>query len=268
MNEALKQSFIESVRNKTASKTRELLAANPSLVENIDATWFWFDGTALIEAAGRHDRETVDALLDFGADINAKSGWWAGGFSAMHHVAGSMVAFNEEFAQYLLSRGATLDAWGAAGLNKVDDLHKILHKTPEVVNEHGPDGMSPLHYSATRFVADTILDHGADINFKDNDHLGTPAQWLVRARPKVAQHLVDRGAEGDVLLYAALGDLNRVKAEVEADPSCLKAQTTDRNAPGGYVLAYTMGGELNALQVAERFEQTAVADYLKTVSAS
>jgi hypothetical protein len=39
-----------------------------------------FEMPAIVVAAHRDDRQTVDALLEAGADINARSRWWAGGF--------------------------------------------------------------------------------------------------------------------------------------------------------------------------------------------
>ena len=38
---------------------------------------------ALIAAVHRENREMIDALLGAGANINARSRWWAGGFGVL-----------------------------------------------------------------------------------------------------------------------------------------------------------------------------------------
>jgi len=50
-----------------------------------------------------------------------------------------------------------------------------------------------------------LLDHGARINARDEDHTSTPAQWLIGEWPEVARFLLERGAKGDIFLAAALG---------------------------------------------------------------
>jgi hypothetical protein len=56
-------------------------------------------------------------------------------------------------------------------------------------------------------VAALLLDHGARIDARDEDHDSTPAQWLIGESPEVARFLLERGAKTDIFLAAALGDL-------------------------------------------------------------
>jgi len=149
--------------------TRSLIEGDAALREQIDAP-------AIVHSAG--DRDMVDVLLEFGADVNAKSSWWAGGFTTLHHVTGRMVGFDEEMAAYLIERGADIDAWSAASLGMLDRLSEIVDADAEVVNRPGPDGMRPLHCSATAEIAQLLLDRGADVDAKYLDHHGTVGPWL------------------------------------------------------------------------------------------
>ena len=120
-----------------------------------------------------------------------------------------------------LARGATIDAHAAAGLDMVGTLEALIRENPAVVNALGCDGMSPLHFAATPRIAELLLAHGADINLRDRDHYGTPAQWTMRRRPEVCRYLLEQGAEADVVLYCAMGDVQRAKAEFEKNPELL-----------------------------------------------
>ena len=110
-----------------------------------------------------------------------------------------MLGYNRELAEYLIERGATVDAHAAAGLDMADTLEALIRGNPDVVNAPGCDGMSPLHFAATPRIAELLLAHGADINLRDRDHYGTAAQWTVRRRPDVCCYLLEQGAEADVV---------------------------------------------------------------------
>ena len=227
--------YIEAVNKGDADRVKSLLAANDALLEFIDAPWFAFDAPAVVFAAAMVNRPLIEVLLDAGADIDAKSSWWAGGTSALQHAAGSMLSYNRELAEYLIEQGATIDAHSAAGLDMSDTLAQLICENPEVVNAPGSDGMSPLHFAATPRIAELLLAHGADINLRDRDHYGTPAQWTLRRRPEVCRYLLEQGAEADVVLYCAMGDVQRAKAEFEKDPARLKLRINVKSAKG-YVI--------------------------------
>ena len=46
--------------------------------------WFIFDTPAIVIAAYRGNREMVDILLEYGANINVKSSWWGTEASLFH----------------------------------------------------------------------------------------------------------------------------------------------------------------------------------------
>jgi ankyrin repeat protein len=254
-----KEEFINAVKAGDTAKVCELLAGNGSLAENINAPWFGFDTPAIVQAAGQANRAMVDLLLERGADINAKSSWWAGAWGVLHHAAQHGDA---DLAAFLIERDAVVDAHAAAGLGMMDKLTELVAAHPSVVNEPGPDGMTPLHFAATPQIAEFLLNHGADLNARDKDHNGTPAQWAVSDRPDVCQFLIERGAEADICLLVALGDVERVQAALQANPAAVNART-DGEAPGGHINAYTgVGSHSTPLITAARFNQVEIAKLL------
>ena len=260
-NQSNKAAFIEAVKEGDAAQAAALLSRDANLRAQINAPWFDFDAPAIVYSAGAGHREMVDVLLQNDADIDIKSDWWAGGVSAMNWVTGSMMGYNRELAEYLVERGATIDAHAAAGLDLPDKLHALIDENPDVVNERGPDGMTALHFAATPQIAALLLERGAEIDIQDIDHHGTAAQWTVSRRPDVSRYLVEQGAEADVILCCAIGDAERTRRLLAANPDLLEARVTGE-APGGHVYFYTVGRALNLLQVALDFNHLAVADVL------
>src|SRR5687768_10315518 len=169
-------------------------------------------------------REMLDVLLEAGADINAKSRWWAGGFGLLHSAP-------PELARYAIERGATVDVHAAARLGDLQRLRELIAAEPASVHARGGDGQTPLHFAANVEVAAFLLDHGADIDARDVDHESTPAQYMVKSRQPVARYLVGRGCKTDILMAAALGDLALVKRHVAADPECVRVRVSEEYFP-------------------------------------
>ncbi len=107
----------------------------------------------------------------------------------------------------------------AAGLTS--KLADMLAADPSLVDAKGMDARTPLHCAKTREVAALLLDHGARIDARDEDHESTPAQWRIGESPDVSKFLLERGARPDVFLAAALGDMALAKKLVGEDRSCL-----------------------------------------------
>ena len=278
-----RRAFIDAVNNKDADRVRSLFANNSELVTCIDEPWFSFDAPAIVYAAGDGNLPLVEVLLDAGANINIKSSWWAGGTSALQHASGSMLSFNRELAEYLIERGAKVDAHSAAGLNMLNKLKELIDENPEVVNALGSDGMSPLHFSATPQIAELLLKHGADINLRDRDHNGTAAQWTMSRRPEVCKYLLEQGAEADVVLYCAMGDVERARTEFQNDPELLTLRINvkspkgyiipsqnssevdsdqEEEVSGGHVYAYQVAPTMPLLEMALMYKQPEIVDLL------
>jgi hypothetical protein len=155
-----------AVRDGDAPALRRLLAAHAELRSAINQPVFPFDSPALVAISGRGNVELVDVLLEFGADPNLKSSWWAGGF---HPLYGASPAV----AERLLAAGAVPDTCAAAHLDRPELLERMLAEDPARVHERGGDGQMPLHFARSQRVVDLLLGAGADVDARDVDHRAT-----------------------------------------------------------------------------------------------
>ena len=240
--------LMESIRADDADGARLLLDRDPELKTRINEPIGPFDSPALNSA---RSRAMIDVLLAAGADINAKSQWWAGGFGFLHTC-------DLELAEYAIERGAVVDVHAAARLGRLDHLRELIEGDPESVHARGGDGQTPLHFARTVEIAAYLLDHGADIDALDIDHESTPAQWMLGDRVEVARYLVDRGCTTDILLAAAVGNVERVRKHLDADPDCIRVRASEEFFPmvnpkaGGKIYRWTLGYRASVYQAAAK----------------
>ena len=234
---ALKAAILEDDTEGVAN----LLGKIPTLKQRLNEPLpdYDFGGTPLLAAVQRNNREMIDQLLRAGADINGRSHWWAGGFGVLDA--------DHDLADFLIARGARVDAHAAARLGKIDRLRELVAADPAVVAARGGDGQSPLHVARSVEVARFLLEQGADIDALDIDHESTPAQYMMRERREVARYLVSRGCRTDLLMAAALGDLDLVRRLLDQDPSRIHLSVSlehfakkDPRA-GGCIYIWTLG---------------------------
>jgi ankyrin repeat protein len=252
------EQFREAVERRDSRAVRRILESDAAARAAIDRPLFAYGAPALVNVAGSGDTALIEALLDFGADPNRRSDWWAGGWHPLHTARGAEAAL-------LITRGAVPDACAAAGLDRPELLLEILEEDPTRVHERGGDGQTPLHFARSRVVADMLLQHGADSDARDLDHRGTAAQWMLERRRgagryALAEYLVARGAEPDVFLAAALGLADRLREMLRADPTLLRLRTSQgeyaEQPPSSFhIYMWTIGANLSPLQVAAQFEQ-------------
>ncbi|HEX6132361.1 MAG TPA: ankyrin repeat domain-containing protein [Longimicrobiales bacterium] len=250
---------------RDAKAIRSLLTRHPAARSSIDAPLFPFDSTALGHAAGAGDLALVEVLLEFGADPNRRSSWWAGGFHPLHSATGAV-------AERLIEAGAVPDACAAANLDRPDLLRALLDEDPARVHERGGDGQTPLHFARSRAVVDLLLERGADIDARDVDHRATPAQWMLQRRRgagryELARYLVERGAGVDIFLAAALGLTDEVHAMLQRDRSLLDLRTGqgeygERPPSSFHIYFWTIGPNLSPLDVAAQFDQIGAVSVL------
>lgn len=258
------EQFKRAVHRRDASTLRRLLEQRAEVREAIDAPVFGFDSPALLAAGDNLD--LVDVLLEFGADPNKRSEWWAGGFHVLHGARGAV-------AERLLAAGAVPDACSAASLDRPDLLAGMLAADPARVHERGGDGKTPLHFARSRQVVDLLLDAGADIDARDIDHRSTPAQWMLgdspdEARHDLARYLIERGASADIFLAAALGITGRAQAMLDADPALLELRTGQgeyaEKPPSSYhIYLWTIGPNVTPLQAAAKFRHFETLEAMK-----
>lgn len=253
MPESPAHALAAAVRADDAARVAQVLERYPELTSSLDDPMpdGAFGATPLLGAVHAGNREMIDVLLRAGADINARSHWWAGSFGVLDNDSG--------LAAFLIERGARVDAYAAARHGMLDILKGLIAADPSVVHARGGDGQTPLHVAATAEIAEYLLDHGADIDARDVDHESTPAQYAVRDRQPVAKYLVSRGCRTDILLAAALGDRELVRRHLDADPACIRVSVSDAHFPkqdprsGGTIYNWTLDRHKTPHAVARDF---------------
>jgi ankyrin repeat protein len=266
MSDAI-DALIDAVKAGRVDDVRAILGRSPDVKARINEPRadLSFDATPLLTAVYQKNRALVDALLEGGADINVPSGWWAGGFGVLH-------ACDPDLAPFLIDRGAVIDVHAAARLGMLDRVRALLKEDPSRVHARGGDGQTPLHFASTVDIARVLLDAGADIDALDVDHESTPAQWMVGDRQDVARFLVARGARTDILLTAALGDLDRTREHLDRDPSSVHLRVSETYFPkknprsGGCIYNWTIGGHKTAHIAARDHGHEAIYELLMSRS--
>jgi ankyrin repeat protein len=162
----------------------------------------------------------------------------------------------------------------AAHAGLTDELAEMLAADPSLIDAKGMDARTPLHCAGTVEVAALLLDRGARIDARDEDHDSTPAQWRIGESPDVARFLLERGAKPDIFLAAALGDLALAAKLVAEDPACT-AQRIGK-APhfpplgyqkrGGTIYQWTLAFNSYPHQIALRKGHRAMFDFLYSKS--
>ena len=232
----------------------KLLERYPAIKARLNEPIGPFDSPVIIHAKSR---AMLDVLLAAGADINGKSRWWAGGFGLLHGAP-------PELAAYAIERGGFVDVHAAARLGLKERLRELLAADPSLVHARGGDGQTPLHFAANVEIVEALLAHGADPDVRDVDHESTPAQWMLGERMEIAQFLVRRGCWTDLLLAAAVGDLELVRRHLDADPARIHLRVDDAHFPkanprsGGTIYQWTLGWHSSAHEVARKFGRTDV----------
>jgi ankyrin repeat protein len=252
-----------AVCDMDAARVREVLKQYPELRTSIDDPLpdYGFGQQALYAAVQRSDRATIDVLLSAGANIRKRSDWWAGGFGVLDDCDPSLVEF-------LVERGAVIDAHAASRLGWMPKLAELVAADPEVVHARGGDGQTPLHFASTVEVAEFLLANHAQIDARDVDHESTPAQYMLRVdqkrhyphdRQDVARYLISRGCRTDILMAAALGDVDLVRRHLDSDPACIRMSVSEEWFPkqnpkaGGTIYIWTLGAHRTAHSVARDF---------------
>ena len=237
---------------------RQLLDRCPELRSGINEPISHFNSPLIIHV---RSEAMLEALLEAGADIDARSKWWAGGFGLLDTAEPSVAAS-------AIKRGATVTVHAAARLGMIDKLKEMIAADPALVHARGGDGQTPLHFASTIEIAEYLLEQGGDINARDVDHESTPAQYMLRSRPEIARYLIRRGAKSDILMAAALGDVALTEEHLQADPDCIRMRVTTEYFPmighrnGGTIYQWVLGWHVSACQVAKAFGHAEVFELL------
>jgi len=263
--------LLAAVCASDADRTARVIESHPELKSQINEPLANYgDMQVLFAAVQRTDRKTIDVLLAAGTDIRARSRSWAGGMGVLDECAPDLAAF-------LIERGAVPDAHAAARLGMLDKLQELVTADPGVVGARGANGQTVLHFASTVEIAQYLLDRGADIDARDLQHESTPAQHMLRVvqarhyprdRQDIARHLVARGCRTDILMAAALGDLELVRRHLDADASSIRTRVSDEYFPkqdsrsGGTIYIQIFGRQRTPHLAARDFGHEEVFQFL------
>ena len=208
-------------------------------------------------------RMAVEALIATQPGLPAAAGeFWAAGFGTDDVPV--------EVARLLVERGAPLTVHAAAGFGFSDRLAAMLDRDAGLVHAKGGDGCTPLHFARDVKTARLLVERGAEIDARDDDHRSTPAQWRIGKAPEVSRLLLEMGATPDIFLAAALGDRALAEKLIAADPACVGYRIGKRptfppighDGGGGTILQWTLAFNSYAHQVALLKGHQALFDYL------
>src|SRR6186713_65917 len=207
-------------------------------------------------ASSAYCSRTMDSILsralDSGSpeDLQAVSDWWSSGLHTRE--------VDPAVARTLVDRGATLTVHAAAGLGFTDHLARMLDADPSLIDAKGCDACTPLHFARDVATARLLLERGARIDARDEDHESTPAQWRIRDGRDVVRFLLDRGAAPDIFLASALGDRELVSRLIDASPRSVGYRIgrapdfppLGYNSRGGTIYQWTLAFNSYAHQIA------------------
>lgn len=251
-NSEAEEVFFAAVKARDLDQVRKCLEVEPELVNAFDASEF--GGTSIHLAIHRDDKETIALLLEKGADINLKSDFAAGAWSAVQLALSSA---KDELADFLVGRGAEIGPHEAAGLGDLELLESLIDENPRCVHAAGGDGCVPLHFARTPEVADLLLSHGADLEARCEDHHSTPTEYLCTSRPAVARHLMDLGAEWNLFTVIMAGDEPRFREALQG-PGALEMRIDETHFPkhpeteAMSILYFTVGWNTSPLHAAAK----------------
>jgi ankyrin repeat protein len=248
------QQLHDAMQRGDADAARTLFSRHAEFRSFINAPVFPYNAPAIVAYA--NNLAMVEVLLEFGADPNVRSTWWAGPFHALHVATGAAAA-------RLLAAGAIPDACAAAHLDDAALLEDMIAANPVCVSERGGDGQTPLHFARSRRVIDLLLSAGADIDARDVDHRAAPAEWMLErsqgtGRYELARYLVERGASADIFMAAALGLTDRARALLQDNAALLDEQTSrgayaEKPPSSFHMYFWTIGSNRSPLEVAAQF---------------
>ena len=263
--------FLSALHAGNVDRVRTLLETQAAVRAAINEPISYFNSRPIARAT--KNLPLLDLLRSYGADLNLKSAWWAGGFGLLE------TGVTPEEAAPLIARGATVDVFAAAHLGMFDRVRELVDADPSLVNARGGDGKTPLHCARTVVIAQYLLDRGADLDARDVDHESRPAQYLVRDAPEVAQLLVSRGAWLDIFLAIGLRDAALVQRCLREDPEALdhrigqgkyqvahdgtRAATLDEIGDRrGDVYRWVFASNISAIEAAARFANDEILSLL------
>ena len=147
--------------------------------------------TPLHWAASSDDVAVLDALLDAGADIEARGAVIGGGTP----IADATAFGQWKAARRLLERGARTTMWESAALGLLDRVDGYFQQDPPPSTDDATAALWGACHGGHRDVAEYLLERGADVNWVGWDDL-TPLDVARRSNAdELVAWLLSVGAE-------------------------------------------------------------------------
>ncbi|MBI1873332.1 MAG: ankyrin repeat domain-containing protein [Acidobacteria bacterium] len=182
-------------------------------------------GSPVADAVMRGDRDSVRALLQQGADVNAPQ---ADGMTALHWAAERGDADTAAMLLYAGANAAAVTRIGhytplhlASKSGSAPVVEALLKAGGDVAARSTTSGVTPLHLAATSGNPDVVvklLNHGADVNAREAEWGQTPLIFAAaQNRADVIHLLLARGADATIATktidLAKQGALDRAAAD-------------------------------------------------------
>jgi ankyrin repeat protein len=206
------ENLFKAIEVNDLPQTKNILRKDPQLINTVNE----FEYTPLIAAVKDGRKEIIDYLLDAGADINTGKGYSALGMAVGQNDYNTV--------QMLINRGADVNILGGNPLNlaaeKGDlDVVKLLIAKGADVNFPRDYDLYPLHHAAVSGHLDVVqylIEKGADIHRKTDYNqyrynLNAIDFAVLKGKKNVAQFLLSQGAEVDLIVMVGLGKKELLK---------------------------------------------------------
>ena len=227
------EELFDASRSGDRAAAARVLARSPELARVTGPHPIWGGEPSALHVAVENGRTDVAALLlDAGADPNHPSGMYDGWTPML--IAASRES--PELIALLRARGARVDAWEAAALGDAAKLSEIVERTPMVVRERGANEAPPLHFAATVETARLLVSRNAALDALDKygATAARAAAYGRRTRRPVARFLMEASGEADAWLYAALDDVDALRAVADSGADVLGARRDGLNPASGF----------------------------------
>ncbi len=222
------------------------------------------NGSAVIRILGAiHSIEMAELLETHGLTPERVGESWAPGFG--------LTKVSTLVAEHFIERGARATPHAAAALGLVPRLRALLDRQPESAHAKGGDGGRPLHFSRNVDIARLLVERGAEVDPRDDDHDSTPAQWRIGDAPDVTRFLLEHGARPDIFMASALNDLSLANALLDANPACVTYRIGHNSGPfpgigfqgrGGTIYQWTLGFNQSPHEIAWHREHRGMFELL------
>jgi len=212
--------FLRAVGEGDVAKVSSMIAGDPALTHANGKHPFWGGRPqALHVTVERGHEELFKLLLDSGADPNGHNepySGWSPLMLAIHWKRNTM-------RKALLAAGATVGLAEALMLGDNKAVRSMLRNDPNVLTRPMPSDATPLHFVHTVRSAELLIEAGVPLNEKD-EFDRTPLEAIggrEKANRELINCLIKHGGTGHAGLFAAVGDLPRLKVIHKENPDLL-----------------------------------------------